>query len=74
MPRMREDGRMKSRTAFLAILPAAVAVLAGAALPFQGAAAGHVPEHPLWSAAACGIIALAVLLLLRLPAAAAPPR
>ncbi|MBB3221135.1 hypothetical protein [Pseudoduganella umbonata] len=69
---------MNTRTAFLALLPVAVALLAGAALPFQDAATGAAPGHPPWgtvvSLAAGGIIALAVALLLRLRTGAPPPR
>ena len=74
MPRMREDGCMTTRTACLAIIPVAVALLAGAALPFQSTTLVDAPGHPLGNAAAGAIIALAVLLLRRVPAAAVPRR
>ena len=65
---------MFSKTAFLATIPIAVALLAGAALPFQAAgnaAIGRELGHPLWGAlaslAVSVIITLAVALLLRVP-------
>jgi bacterial/archaeal transporter family-2 protein len=65
---------MFSKTAFLAILPVGIALLAGAALPFQAAgnaAIGRELGHPLWGAlaslAVSIIITLAVALLLRVP-------
>ncbi|WP_338762883.1 DMT family transporter [Massilia sp. METH4] len=65
---------MFSKTALLAILPTGVAVLAGAALPFQAAgnaALGRELGHPAWGALASltvsVIITLAVALLLRVP-------
>lgn len=65
---------MISKTAFLAIIPVGVALLAGAALPFQAAgnaAIGRELGHPLWGAlaslAVSIVITLAVALLLRVP-------
>jgi transporter family-2 protein len=65
---------MFSKTALLALIPAGVALLAGAALPFQAAgnaAAGRELGHPVWGALASlfvsGIITLAVALLIRAP-------
>jgi hypothetical protein len=77
MSRMREDGHMTTKTAFLIIIPVAVALLAGAALPLH-AAIGLPPGQPTWDSAgaiaAAGIIAVAVALLLRLRAAPAAHR
>jgi hypothetical protein len=77
MSRMREDGHMTTKTAFLILIPAAVALLAGAALPLH-AASGLPPGQPMWDSAAtiaaAGIIAVAVALLLRLRAAPAAHR
>ncbi|WBS00608.1 hypothetical protein OU994_20085 [Pseudoduganella sp. SL102] len=64
-------------TAVLAIIPVGVALLAGAAMPFH--APGHAapvqdPGHPLWETLAvplaCGIIILALAILVRATAAA----
>ena len=67
---------MLTKTALLAIIPTGVALMAGAALPFQAAgdaAIGLEPGHPLsdaiiWLAVGI-IITLAVTLLLRVPGA-----
>ena len=67
---------MLTKTALLAIIPTGVALMAGAALPFQAAgdtAINLEPGHPLsgaliWLAVGI-IITLAVTLLLRVPGA-----
>lgn len=66
---------MFSKTMLMVAVPVALAVLAGAMLPFQAAgnaAAGRVLGHWLWGAFASltvsGIVVIAALLILRVPA------
>jgi len=63
---------MISKTALLAVIPVGIALLSGAALPFQAAgngAAGHGLGDPLWDALAAlvlnGIVTVAGVLLIR---------